>query len=100
MALTTDYAKNKGIAFTQFKDPTITPIALNALNGMQLNEEHTLSVSFACVGYSQTAKATENPGGAMGMVTDLAGEKGSNPRSRVLILLNMVTGDDLMYADE
>ena len=67
---------------------------------MQLNEEHTLSVSFACVGYSQTAKATENPGGAMGMVTDLAGEKGSNPRSRVLILLNMVTGDDLMDADE
>lgn len=36
----------------------------------------------------------------MGMVTDLAGEKGSNPRSRVLILLNMVTGDDLMDADE
>jgi splicing factor U2AF 65 kDa subunit len=93
-------AKNKGIAFTQFKDPTITPIALNSLNGMQLNDEHTLSVSLACVGYSQASIATENPGGAMGMVTSLAGEKGSTPRSRVLILLNMVTGDDLMDADE
>ena len=93
-------AENKGIAFTQFKDPTITPIALNSLNGMQLNEEHTLSVSFACVGYTQNAIATENPGGAMGMVTSLAGERDSTPRSRVLILLNMVTGDDLMDADE
>jgi splicing factor U2AF 65 kDa subunit len=91
---------NKGVAFAQFKDPTITPIALNSLNGMQLNEEHNLSVSFACVGYTQTVIATESPGGAMGMVTSLADEKGDTSRSRVLILLNMVTGDDLMDADE
>lgn len=94
------YTNDEGVAFTQFKDATITPIALNSLNGMQLNEEHTLSVSFACVGYSQIAIATDCSGGAMGMVTSLAGERGDTPRSRVLILLNMVTGDDLMDADE
>ena len=94
------YSDDKGVAFCEFKDPTITPIALNSLNGMQLNEEHTLAVSFACVGTLQTARATETPGGAMGMLTSLAAEKGGPPRSRVLILLNMVTGDDLMDADE
>jgi splicing factor U2AF 65 kDa subunit len=36
----------------------------------------------------------------MGMVTSLAKENGDVPRSRVLLLLNMVTGDDLMDADE
>ena len=36
----------------------------------------------------------------MGMVTALASEKGVQPLSRVLVLLNMVTGDDLMDADE
>jgi splicing factor U2AF 65 kDa subunit len=90
----------KGVAFCQFKDPTITPIALNSLNEMRLNEEHTLSVSFACVGSVQTLKGAENSGGAMGMVNSLAAEKGTVPHSRVLILLNMVTGDDLMDADE
>ena len=91
---------NKGVAFTQFKDPSITPIALQSLNGMQLNENHTLSVSLACIGSAQTVRATETPGGAMGMVTGLAGEKSDRPLSRVLVLLNMVTGDDLMDADE
>jgi splicing factor U2AF subunit len=95
-----DQAESKGVAFLQFKDPTITPHAITSLNGMQLNDEHTLSVNYACVGHSQTAIATENPGGAMGMITSLAAEKGNTSRSRVLILLNMVTGDDLMDADE
>jgi splicing factor U2AF subunit len=90
----------QGIAFTQFKDPTITPIALSSLNGMQLNEEHTLSVSLACVGTSQSATASENPGGAMGMVSSLASQKEDWRASHVLLLLNMVTGDDLMDADE
>jgi splicing factor U2AF 65 kDa subunit len=67
---------------------------------MQLNEEHVLSVSLACVGISQSARATENPGGAMGMVTSLASEKGDIARSRVLVLHNMVTAEDLMDADE
>src|SRR5277367_610581 len=94
------FANNEGVAFTQFKDPSITPIALQSLNGMQLNENHTLSVSLACIGSAQTARATETPGGAMGMVTALASEKGVQPLSRVVVLLNMVTGDDLMDADE
>ena len=94
------FTKSEGVAFTQFKDSSIIPIALQSLNGMQLNENHALSVSLACVGTAQTARATETPGGAMGMVTTLAGEKGNQPLSRVLVLLNMVTGDDLMDADE
>ena len=36
----------------------------------------------------------------MGMVTSLAKQPGDVARSRVLLLLNMVTGDDLMDADE
>jgi len=94
-------ADSKGVAFVQFKDPTVTPVALENLNGMSLNDDHTLSVSYACQGLVQTTTAVENPGGAMGMITSLAAERGSeNARSRVLLLLNMVTGDDLMDADE
>ena len=91
----------KGVAFVQFKDPTVTPVALENLNGMALNDDHTLSVSYACQGLTQTATAVENSAGAMGMINALAGEKSDgNARSRVLLLLNMVTGDDLMDADE
>ena len=93
-------ADNKGVAFAQFKDPSITPIALNSLNGMAINEEHTLSVSLACIGTPQSEKAMDAPGGAMGMVTSLASDRGGPARSRVLILLNMVTPDDLMDGDE
>jgi splicing factor U2AF subunit len=95
-----DEANSKGVAFAQFKDPSITPIALNSLNGMAINEEHTLAVSLACIGTPQNEKATDTPGGAMGMVTALASEHARPARSRVLVLLNMVTGDDLMDADE
>jgi splicing factor U2AF subunit len=91
----------KGVAFVQFKDPTVTPVALENLNGMALNDDHTLSVSYACQGLTQAVTAVEDPHGAMGMITSLAGEKGDDTaRSRVLLLLNMVTGDDLMDADE
>ena len=93
-------SNNEGIAFLQYKNPTITPIALEALNGMQLNEEHNLSVSLACVGYKQTERATQNAGGAMGMINDLAAKSWDVPQSRVILLLNMVTGEDLMDADE
>jgi len=67
---------------------------------MQLNDDHVLSVGYACVGINQTATAIGHTGGAMGMITSLAGDKGDVARSRVLLLLNMVTGDDLMDADE
>jgi splicing factor U2AF 65 kDa subunit len=67
---------------------------------MQLNNEHTLSVSNACIGASQSATAEHNPNGAMGMVATLADGKNDWLASRVLLLLNMVTGDDLMDADE
>ena len=67
---------------------------------MAINEEHTLAVSLACIGTPQADKATDTPGGAMGMVTALASEHARPARSRVLVLLNMVTGDDLMDADE
>ena len=90
----------KGIAFLQYKDPAITPIALEALNKMQLNDEHFLSVSLACIGQQQTARATQNSGGAMGMVNDLATKQWDLPQSRVLLLLNMLTPEDLMDADE
>jgi len=93
-------ANNKGIAFTQFKDPAVTAIALNSLNKMQLNEDHVLSVSYACVGAVSTANAAEDPNGAMGMVCHLAEGREDSRASRVLLLLNMVTGDDLMDADE
>ena len=90
---------SKGVAFLQYKDPAITPVALSNLNGMPLNDEHTISVSYACIGFKQTETAVE-AGSAMAMVTSLAGAKSDTPRSRVLLLLNMVTGDDLMDADE
>jgi splicing factor U2AF 65 kDa subunit len=67
---------------------------------MQLNDEHTLSVSNACIGASQSATAEHNPNGAMGMVATLADGKNDWRASRVLLLLNMVTGEDLMDADE
>jgi splicing factor U2AF subunit len=67
---------------------------------MQLNEEHTLSVSYACIGHTQTATASQNPTGAMGMINTLASQPEDGSHSRVLVLLNIVTGDDLMDADE
>src|SRR5579871_2074861 len=93
-------ANYKGVAFAQFKDPAITPIAINSLNGMQLNDDHVLSCGYACVGMNQNATAVGHSGGAMGFITSLASEKGDVPRTRVLLVHNMVTGDDLMDADE
>jgi splicing factor U2AF 65 kDa subunit len=93
-------ANGQGVAFAQFKDASIAPIAISSLNGMQFNEDHVLSVQYACVGLASTTSAIGFPGGAMAMINTLAGEKGQGARTRVLLLLNMVTGDDLMDADE
>jgi len=98
--LSSDIVNLQGVAFAQFKDPAITPIAINSLNGMQLNDDHVLSCAHACVGAAQTASAVGHPGGAMGFITSLAEKQSETPRSRVLLLQNIVTGDDLMDADE
>jgi len=89
---------SKGFAFFEYVDPGVTDVAIQSLNGMELGDRY-LVVQRASVG----AKP-----GTPGMIPNLpydqfpeiprpimpAGDSGSSD-ARILLMLNMVTADDL-----
>ncbi|KAG9223924.1 hypothetical protein CCMSSC00406_0004460 [Pleurotus cornucopiae] len=90
---------SKGFAFFEYVDPNVTDVAIQALNGMELGDRY-LVVQRASVG----AKP-----GTPGMIPNLpydqfpeiprpimpAGESNGQD-ARILLMLNMVTSDDLI----
>lgn len=95
---------SKGFAFFEYTDPTVTDVAIQSLNGMELGDRY-LVVQRASVG----AKP-----GTPGMIPNLpydqfpeiprpimpAGKDTSSTDARILLMLNMVTPEDLVDDDE
>jgi splicing factor U2AF 65 kDa subunit len=88
--------ESRGIAFTEYQDPTSTNIAIEGLNGMELGEAK-LKVVRASIGFTQ-ASGLEMGVNAMSM---FAGTQSNELEGgRVLQLLNMVTPEELIDNDD
>ncbi|EMC95127.1 hypothetical protein BAUCODRAFT_526859 [Baudoinia panamericana UAMH 10762] len=89
--------QSRGIAFCEYKDAkNTTDIAVESLNGMELGDSH-LKVQRASIGTQQVGgEMTVN---AMSMMASAAGGA-DRDASRVLCLMNMITPEELMDADE
>ena len=87
---------SRGIAFCEYADAAgATDIAVESLNGMELGEEH-LKVQRASIGIQQV-------GGEMSVnaMSLMAGTTSSDVEAgRVLCLMNMITPEELMDAEE
>ena len=87
---------SRGIAFCEYMDATgATDLAVTSLNGMELGDSH-LKVQRASIGIQQvTGEMSVN---AMSL---MAGTKSDDvDKGRVLCLMNMITPEELMDADE
>ncbi|KAF3933984.1 hypothetical protein ABW19_dt0209078 [Dactylella cylindrospora] len=88
--------ESKGVAFCEYLDPSIAEIAIEGLNGMDINEQF-LSVKRASIGVKQSAGAEA---GIPAMTVIAATTSAEMESGRVLQLLNMVTADELMDQEE
>ncbi|KAK1833829.1 hypothetical protein QBC39DRAFT_41042 [Podospora conica] len=87
--------ESRGIAFLEYVDPSVTAVAIQGLDKMNLGD-HFLKAQKASIGITQVA-------GEMGVnaMSMLAGTTAiDSDISRVLQLLNMVTPDELMDNDD
>jgi len=88
--------ESRGIAFCEYKDPSVTKIAVEALNGMELGDA-AMKVRLASVGVQQVSgEMTVN---AMGLMAGTP-QNADSELGRVLCLMNMITPEELMDADE
>ena len=87
---------SRGIAFCEYMDAAgSTDLAVSSLNGMELGESH-LKVQRASIGIQQVSG--EMSVNAMSL---MAGTKSEDvEKGRVLCLMNMITPEELMDADE
>ncbi|SPN97026.1 related to pre-mRNA splicing factor U2AF large chain [Cephalotrichum gorgonifer] len=91
-----DTQESRGIAFCEYVDPTVTDIAIQGLDGMELGEKR-LKVRKASLGITQVS-GIEMSVNAMSM---LAGTTSvDSEESSVIQLLNMVTPEELMDNDD
>lgn len=88
--------ESRGIAFCEYLDPAATEVAIKGLDGMELGDR-ALRVRKASIGITQVA-GVEMGVNAMSM---LAGTTSTDSEvTSVLQLLNMVTPEELMDADD
>lgn len=86
----------QGIAFCEYTDPSVTSVAVEGLNGMDL-AGNAIKVTHASIGFTQAA-GLEMGVNAMSM---FAGTTSDNSEDgRVLQLLNMVTPEELIDNDD
>lgn len=86
---------SRGIAFCEYADPSGTDLAVQSLNGMEIGDS-TLKVQRASIGIQQV-------GGEMSVnaMSMMAGTSSADREAgRVLCLMNMITPEELMDADE
>ena len=92
----TSSGQSRGIAFSEYVDAKgATEIAVESLNGMELGDSH-LKVQRASIGIQQV-------GGEMSVnaMSMMAGAQSNDvDGGRVLCLMNMITPEELMDADE
>ncbi|KAK6358554.1 hypothetical protein TWF730_007882 [Orbilia blumenaviensis] len=88
--------ESKGVAFCEYLDPSIAEIAIEGLNGLDINEQ-LLNVKRASIGVKQSAGAEA---GIPAMTVIAATTSAEMEGGRVLQLLNMVTADELLDQEE
>jgi len=90
---------SKGFAFAEFLDPTVTDMAIQGLHNFTLGDR-TLVVQRAATGRN-TGISTAMPGSAAFLATAIPKllEQDDSAPSRVMLLLNMVTPEEL-YNDQ
>ncbi|KAK3706296.1 hypothetical protein LTR37_012811 [Vermiconidia calcicola] len=88
--------QSRGIAFCEYADAAgATDIAVESLNGMELGDSH-LKVQRASIGIQQVA--AEMSVNAMSMMAGTTSKE--EDQGRVLCLMNMITPEELMDAEE
>lgn len=87
--------ESRGIAFCEYKDPSVTKVAVDSLNGMELADT-AMRVKLASIGIQQVS--SEMSVNAMSL---MAGAKSTDAdNGRVLALMNMITPEELMDPDD
>lgn len=95
---------SKGFAFFEYVDPNVTEVAIQALNGMELGDRY-LVVQRASVGAKSGTGMEPDPALPYDQFPELprpimpAGKDTSND-ARILLMLNMITPEDLVDDDE
>lgn len=87
--------ESRGIAFCEYKSPENTQHAVDGLNGMELGDA-AMKVRLASIGIKQVS--SEMSVNAMSMLAGTAKEDAND--GRVLCLMNMITPEELMDAEE
>ncbi|KAF7198525.1 Splicing factor U2AF 59 kDa subunit [Pseudocercospora fuligena] len=87
--------ESRGIAFCEYKDPSVTKTAVESLNGMELGDA-AMKVKLASIGIQQVPG--EMSVNAMSLMAGTQAE--DSEKGRVLCLMNMITPEELMDADE
>lgn len=86
---------SKGFAFVEFLDPAVTDMAIQGLNGFQIGDR-ALVVQRAATTGRATGAATEHGAAAfLAQSKILEVADAEEPESRVMLMLNMVTADEL-----
>ncbi|WVQ81323.1 hypothetical protein IAT38_003446 [Cryptococcus sp. DSM 104549] len=91
---------SKGFAFCEYQDPAVTDMAIQGLHNFELGDRR-LVVQRAAQGRASGSHAPM-PGSAAFLsqtIPHLLQQSASTPTSRVMLLLNMVTPEEL-YSDE
>uniref|UniRef100_D8Q0G7 Splicing factor U2AF subunit n=1 Tax=Schizophyllum commune (strain H4-8 / FGSC 9210) TaxID=578458 RepID=D8Q0G7_SCHCM len=94
-------ASKQGYAFFEYVDPNVTDVAIQSLNGMELGDRF-LVVQRASVG-AKDGTIPNLPAELMPAIPKPimpAGQTDTSGDARVLLMLNMVTPDDLVDDDE
>ncbi|KAI5366553.1 putative RNA recognition motif domain, U2 snRNP auxilliary factor, large subunit, splicing factor [Septoria linicola] len=86
---------SRGIAFCEYKDPTVTKVAVDSLNGMELGDA-AMRVKLASIGIQQVS--SEMSVNAMSLMAGAKSDDAEN--GRVLALMNMITPEELMDPDD
>ena len=87
--------QSRGIAFCEYREPQSTNLAVESLNGMELGDT-ALKVQRASIGIQQVSgEMSVNAMSMMAGATSHDGEAG-----RILCLMNMITPEELMDAEE
>ncbi|KAI9342475.1 hypothetical protein DFJ73DRAFT_842630 [Zopfochytrium polystomum] len=90
---------SKGFAFCEYLNPVITDIACHGLNGMELDDKK-LVVQRASIGANKTPVAPMAFAPSLLTSSFLGIGNGSNDPTNILLLLNMVTPEELVDDDE
>ncbi|EJU03531.1 hypothetical protein DACRYDRAFT_77158 [Dacryopinax primogenitus] len=87
---------SKGFAFFEYMDPGVTDVACQGLNGMELGDRY-LVVQRASIGANPTKPNMPNmPGTLPPPRPAILPVDNTNPPSPILLLLNMVTAEELL----